>query len=330
MSGMRRREFITLLGGTAAAWPLAARAQQTSMPVIGFLNTGSADGYRPMTAAFRQGLQESGYVDGQNVTIEYRWAEGRTDRLPEMAADLVHRKVTVIAATSAPAALAAKAATTTIPIVFETAGDPVRLGLIASLSRPGGNVTGVANLNAEVTPKRLELLHELVPTATVIPLLVNPTNTALTESVLRASQAAAQVLGLKLHVLNASSEHEFDGVFEKVVQLRASGLVVGSDAVFTSRHEQLAALALRHAVPTVYQNRSFIAAGGLASYGGATIDAYRLAGTYAGRILKGEKPGELPIQLATKVELFLNLRTARRFGLTVPTALLVRADEVIE
>jgi putative ABC transport system substrate-binding protein len=326
---MRRRDLITLLGG-AAAWPLAARAQQAAMPVIGFLNTGSADGYQPMTAAFRQGLQESGYVDGQNVTIEYRWAEGRTDRLPEMAADLVHRKVTVIAATSAPAALAAKAATTTIPIVFETAGDPIRLGLVTSLSRPGSNITGVANLNAEVTPKRLELLHELVPTATVIPLLVNPTNTALTESVLRASQAAAQALGLKLHVLNASSEREFDGVFEKVVQLRAGGLVVASDSVFTSRHEQLAALALRHAVPTVYQNRSFIAAGGLASYGGATIDAYRLAGIYAARILKGEKPSELPIQLATKVELFLNLKTAKRFGLTMPTALLVRADEVIE
>src|SRR5262245_30168254 len=325
-----RRELLVAVGGAAAAWPLAARAQQSAMPVIGFLNTGSADGFQPMTAAFRQGLQESGYVDGQNVTIEYRWAEGRADRLPEMAADLVHRKVTVIAATSAPAALAAKAATTTIPIVFETAGDPVRLGLIGSLNRPGGNVTGVANLNAEVTPKRLELLHELVPTATVIPLLVNPTNTALTEIVLRASQGAAQTLGLKLHVLNASSERDFNGVFEQVVQLRAGGLVVGSDAVFTSRREQLAALALRHAVPTVYQNRSFVAAGGLASYGGATPDAYRLAGVYAARILKGEKPGELPVQLATKVELFVNLKTAKAFGITVPTALLVRADEVIE
>jgi putative ABC transport system substrate-binding protein len=329
MLDTRRRQFITLLGGAAVAWPLAALAQQ-ALPVVGFLNTGSADGYRPMTAAFRQGLQESGYVDGQNVTIEYRWAEGRTDRLPEMAADLVHRKVTVIAATSAPAALAAKAATTTIPIVFETAGDPVRLGLIASLSRPGGNVTGVANLSGEVTPKRLELIHELVPTATVIPLLVNPNNTALTEIVLRASQAAAQALGVKLHVLNASSERDFDDVFAKVIQLRAGGLVVASDAIFTSRHEQLAGVALRHAVPTVYQNRSFVAAGGLASYGGAVPDAYRLAGVYAARILKGEKPGDLPVQLATKIELFLNLKTARRFGLTVPTALLVRADEVID
>src|SRR5262249_37835813 len=235
-----RRELLAALGGAAGTWPLAARAQQPGMPAVGFLNAGiaSAEGYRPMMAAFRQGLQESGYVDGQNVTIEYRWAEGQTDRLPEMAADLVRRKVTVIAATSAPAALAATAATTTIPIVFETAADPERLGLLASPNRPGGNGTGVAHLNAEVTPKRLELLHELVPTATVIPLLVNPTNTALTESVLRASQAAVQALGLKLHVLNASSERDFDGVFEQVVQLRAGGLVVGSDSVFTSRPEQ--------------------------------------------------------------------------------------------
>jgi len=326
---VKRREFITLLGG-AAAWPLVARAQQAAMPVVGFLNVASADGYRPMTAAFRQGLQESGYVDGQNVTIEYRWAEGRTDRLLEMAADLVHRKVTVIAATTTPAALAAKAATTTIPIVFETAGDPVQLGLVPSLSQPGGNLTGVTQLNTEVMPKRLELMHELVPTATVIPLLVNPSNPALAEIVLHASQAAAQTLGLKLHVLNASSERDFDGVFANVIQLRAGGLVIGADAVFTSRQEQLAALALRHAVPTVYENRGFVAAGGLASYGGAITDAYRLAGVYAARILKGEKPGELPVQQATKVELFVNLKTARTLGLTVPTALLVRADEVIE
>jgi ABC-type uncharacterized transport system substrate-binding protein len=327
---VNRRAFITLLGGAAAAWPLSARAQQATMPVVGFLNVASAGGYRPMTDAFRQGLQESGYVDGQNVTIEYRWAEGRNDRLPEMVADLVHRKVTVIAATTTPAALAAKAATTTIPIVFETSGDPVRLGLVASLSRPGGNITGVTNLTAEVTPKRLELLHELVPTATVIPLLVNPSNTDLAEIALRASQAAAQTLGLNLHVLNASTERDFDGVFAKVIQLRAGGLVIGADPVFTTRQEQLAALALRHAVPTVYQNRGFVAAGGLASYGGGTTDAYRLAGVYAARILKGEKPGELPVQQTTRVELFLNLKTARRFGLTVPTALLVRADEVIE
>src|SRR5215472_13701725 len=309
---MRRREFITLLGG-AAAWPLAAHAQQPAMPVVGFLNAAWADGYRPMTAAFRQGLQESGYVDGQNVTIEYRWAEGRNDQLPEMAADLVHRKVAVIAATTTPAALAAKAATTTIPIVFETSGDPVRLGLVASLSRPGGNITGVTNLTSEVTPKRLELLHELVPTATIIPLLVNPSNTELAEMALRASQAAAQTLGLNLHVLNASTERDFDGVFAKVIQLRAGGLVIGADPFFTTRQEQLAALALRYAVPTVYQNRGFVAAGGLASYGGGTTDAYRLAGVYAARILKGQKPGELPVQQTTRVELFLKCQAFRPY-----------------
>jgi putative ABC transport system substrate-binding protein len=328
---VRRREFITLVVGAAAAWPLAARAQQPAMPVVGFLNAGvaSAEGYRPMTASFRQGLQESGYVDGQNVTIEYRWAEGQNDRLPEMAADLVHRKVAVIVATTAPAALAATAATTTIPIVFETAGDPIRLGLVASLNRPGGNVTGVTSLGLEVTPKRVELLHELVPTASVIALLINRANPALAEPILRASQAAAQTLGLTLHILNARTESDFDAVFASVLQLRAGGLVIGADPIFTSRQEQLAALALRQAVPTIYQNRGFVAAGGLASYSGST-DAYRLAGVYAARILKGEKPGELPVQQATKVELLLNLKTATRFGLSVPLPLLGRADEVIE
>ncbi len=258
------------------------------------------------------------------------WAEGRTDRLPAMVADLVQRQVTVIAATSTPAALAAKAATTTIPIVFETGGDPITLGLVASLSRPGGNVTGVTQLNVEVAPKRLELLHELVPTASVIALLINPTNPALAEPVSRASQAAAHALGLDLHVLNASTERDFDGVFASVIQLRAGGLVIGSDAFFTSRREQLAALAVRHAVPTVYENRGFVAAGGLASYSGSIADAYRLAGVYAARILKGEKPGELPVQQSTKVEMFLNLKTATALGITVPLPLLGRADEVIE
>ena len=267
---LKRREFVTLLGG-AATWPLVARAQQ-AMPVIGFLNVASADGYRPMTAAFRQGLQESGYVDGQNVTIEYRWAKGRTDRLPEMAADLVHRQVTVIAATTTPAALAAKAATTTIPIVFEMGGDPVALGLVASLNRPGGNVTGVTQLSGVVASKRLELLHELVPTARVVALLINPADPAVAEAVLRASQAAAHTLGLELHVLNASTEGDFDAVFARLIQLRVGGLVIESEAFFTAHSEQVAALAVRHAVPTVYSSRRFVAAGGLASYGGSITE----------------------------------------------------------
>ena len=327
---MRRRAFITLLGGAAVAWPLAARAQQPALPVIGFLNQASPDGYRRMVTAFRQGLQESGYVEGRNVAIEYRWAGGHNDRLPAMVAELVQRQVTVIAATTTPAALAAKAATTSIPIVFEMGGDPIALGLVASLSRPGGNVTGVTQLNVEVASKRLELLHELLPTAIVTALVVNPTNPAVTEVVLRASQAAAQRLGLDLHVLNASSESDFDGVFANVIQLRAGGLVIGSDAFFNSRSEQLAALALRHAVPTVFENREFVAAGGLAAYSGDIADAYHLAGVYAARILKGEKPGELPVQQATKVEMFLNLKTAKALGIKVPLPLLGRADEVIE
>ena len=264
------------------------------------------------------------------MAIEYRWAGGHNDRLPAMVAELVQRPVTVIAATTTPAALAAKAATTSIPIVFEMGGDPIALGLVASLSRPGGNVTGVTQLNVEVASKRLELLHELLPTAIVTALVVNPTNPAVTEVVLRASQAAAQRLGLDLHVLNASSESDFDGVFANVIQLRAGGLVIGSDAFFNSRSEQLAALALRHAVPTVFENREFVAAGGLAAYSGDVADAYRLAGVYAARILKGEKPGELPVQQATKIQLVLNLKTAKALGITVPLPLLGRADEVIE
>ena len=327
---MQRREFITLLGGTAATWPLAARAQQPAMPVVGFVSVASAKGYAPQLSGFLKGLSETGYVDGRNVAIEYRWAEGRTDRLPAMVADLVHRQVAVIAATTTPAALAAKAATTTIPVVFEMASDPVRLGLVRSLSRPGGNVTGVTNLIVEVAPKRLELLHELLPTASVVALLVNPTNPTVAEAYITEVQAAARTLGLELHVLNASTERDFDEVFAKLIQLRAGGLVIGGDPFFTSRSEQLAALTVHHAVPAVYQGRRFAVAGGLLSYGADSTDAYRLAGNYTGRVLKGDKPAELPVQQATKVELYINLKTAKALGVNVPNTLIGRADEVIE
>jgi putative tryptophan/tyrosine transport system substrate-binding protein len=316
---MTRRAFIALLGSAAAAWPLAARAQQPAMPVIGFLNRASADGYRPMVAAFRQDLQEIGYVEGRTVAIEYRFAGNRNERLPALAADLVQRQVTVIAATTTPAALAAKAATTTI-----------QLGLVANLNRPGGNVTGVTQLSTVVAAKRLELLHELVPTATVMALLIDPTDPALAEAALRASQAAAQTLGLSLRVLNASTESDFDGVFANVIQLRAGGLVIASNAFFWDRIEQLAALAVRHAVPTVHAYREFVAAGGLASYGGSITDSYRVAGGYTGRILKGEKPADLPVQQGTKVELYINLKTAKALGITVPLPLSGRAEELIE
>jgi putative tryptophan/tyrosine transport system substrate-binding protein len=324
---MRRRAFITLLGG-AAAWPLAARAQQLALPLVGFLNSALPDGFEPVVAAFRQGLKETGYVEGQNVVIEYRWAGGQHDRVPAMAADLVRRQVAVIVANT-PGNLAAKAATTTIPIVFTTAGDPVQMGLVTSLNRPGGNVTGVTNLTVELGPKWLELLHELVPTATIMALLVNPTNPNLAESTTKDLQAAARTLALKLHVLHASSERDFDRIFATLVQLRVGGLVIGTDAFFLSRSEQLAALTVRHAVPTIFQERAFAAAGGLMSYGG-TRDAYRQAGIYTGRILKGEKPADLPVVQSTKVELILNLKTARALGITVPLPLSGRADEVIE
>jgi putative ABC transport system substrate-binding protein len=283
-----------------------------------------------MVAAFRKGLQESGYVEGQNVAIEFRWAEGRTDRLSAMAADLVRRQVTVIAATTTPAALAAKGATSVIPIVFEIGGDAVQLGLVASLNRPGANITGVTQLNQEVAPKRMELLHELVPSAKLVGLLINPKDPAVAEPLARASQATAHALGLDLHVLSASTENDFDGVFASLNQLRAGGLVIGTDALFIARPERLASLALRHAMPAVFQRREFAVAGGLASYGGDIIEAYRLAGTYCGRILKGERPANLPVLQATKVELYINLKTAKALGVTVPLPLSGRADEVIE
>jgi putative tryptophan/tyrosine transport system substrate-binding protein len=326
---VKRREFITLLGG-AATWPLAARAQQPAMPVVGFLNPDSPQGYGQQLSAFLKGLGETGYVDGRNVVIEYRWAEGRYDRLPAMAADLVHRQVTVIAATSTTSALAAKAATTTIPIVFEMGSDPVRLGLVTSLSRPGGNITGITQLNWEVIPKRLELLHELLPTARVMALLVNPTDAVYAEMQSRAVLTAAHTLGLELRVLNASTEGDFESVFANLVPLRAGGLVIGGGAFFFSRIKQLAALAIRHAVPAVYQTREFVAAGGLLSYGSEVTDAYRLAGVYTGRVLKGDKLADLPVLQATKVELFINLKTAKTLGITVPLPLSGRADELIE
>ena len=327
---LKRREFITLLSGAAAAWPLAARAQQPSMPVIGFLNSASPEPYARMVAAFRQGLNEKGYVAGQSVAIEYRWAEGRYDRVPEMAGELVRRQVAVIAATGTPAMLAAKAATTAIPIVFTTGTDPVQLGVVTSLNRPGGNVTGVTTLNVEVAPKRLELARELIPGTSTVAVLINRTNPE-TETELRIMQTAASALGLQLHVLDASTERDFDTIFAALHQTPARVLVIaGADPFLISRSEQLAELTVRHAVPAIFQFREFVAAGGLISYGGSVTDAYRQAGIYAGRILKGEKPGELPVQQATKVELFVNLKTARTLGLTVPTALLVRADEVIE
>ena len=327
---MKRRAFITLLGCVAAAWPLAARAQQPGLPVIGFVNVGSSGGYAGILSAFLKGLGETGYVEGRNVAIEYRWAENRPDRLPAMMADLVQRKVAVIAATSTPAALAAKAATTTIPIVFETGSDPVQLGLVSGLNRPGGNVTGVTFLAQEVVPKSLELLRELLPTARVIALLVNPADPALAEANTSDALAAAHTLGLELHVLNASSERDFEGVFAKLIELRAGGLVISPEALFVSHSEQLAALAAHHGMPTVFRGREFTAAGGLMSYGSDITDSYRLAGIYAGRILKRDKPADLPVQQTTKVELFINLKTAKALGITVPLPLSGRADRIIE
>jgi putative tryptophan/tyrosine transport system substrate-binding protein len=327
---MRRREFVALLGGAAAALPLAARAQQPALPVIGFLNAESPQGYAQPLAAFLKGLNEAGYVEGRNVAIEYRWAEGQNDRLPATAADLVHRQVAVIAATTTPAARAAKAATATIPIVFETAIDPVRFGLVASLSRPGGNATGVTQTNAEVAPKLLQMLHELLPTSHVMGLLVNPAGLDLAVNQTKDFLSAAQILGVELHILNASTDGEIDAAFANLIQVRADGLLISTDPFFTSRSEQLAALAASHAMPAAYKGREFAAAGGLLSYGTDIADTFRLAGTYTGRILDGEKPADLPVQQATKVELIINMKTAKALGITFPLTLLGRADEVIE
>jgi putative tryptophan/tyrosine transport system substrate-binding protein len=326
---VRRRHFITLIGGAAAVWPRAARGQQAAMPVIGFLHGASFEGYKPMVTSFRQGLKEAGYVDGYNVAIEFRWAEGHYDQLPAMAADLVRRQVTVIVTGGTPAAFAAKEATSTIPTVISVGIDPVQLGLVGSLNRPGGNVTGTAVLTVELGAKKLEMLHELLPTAAAIALLVNPTNPNV-ESETRVVQDAARLLGLHLHVLHASTESQIDAAFGALVELRASALIVGVEPFLNDSRAQIVALAARYAVPAVYGVRDFVTAGGLMSYGTDLVDIYRQSGIYAGKILKGARPADLPVQQLTKVALVINLKTAKTLGLTIPTTLLGRADEVIE
>jgi putative ABC transport system substrate-binding protein len=325
---MKRREFIALVG-TAAVWPLGARAQQAARPVIGWLSSESPGPFENAIRAFRHGLSQHGFVEGRNVTIEFRWAEGQVARLPELAADLARHPVALIA-THGPGALAAKAVTTTIPIVFLTGGDPVQIGLVKSLKSPGGNLTGVTDLNVEVGSKRLELLRELIPNANSFALLVNSANPARAETVTRETRASAGTAGLALQVLSASTDSELDAVFAKVPTLRVGGLVIGADAFFAGRTKQLGMLAARHGVPAVFVYRDFAFAGGLASYGSSTHDMFRQVGIYSGRILKGERPADLPVHQSTKVELIINLKTAKALGLTVPPTLLARADEVIE
>ena len=327
---MKRREFITLLGGAAAAWPITAGAQQPAMTVVGFLNSRPANSSEHLVAAFRQGLKETDHFEGGNVAIEYRWAEGHYDRLRGLAADLIRRQVTVlVAAGGDTVALAAKEATTTIPTVVVVGSDPVALGLVASLNRPGGNITGVSILNNELVPKLLEVLRDLLPRAVTIAFLINPNNSSAANLSLEL-QAAARRIGQQIHIVNAGSEIDFEPAFATLIQLRADALLVQGDPFINSHAEQLVAIAARHTVPAIYPFREYVAAGGLMSYGTSLTDAYRQIGVYTGRILRGEKAGELPVQQSTKVELVINLTTAKALGLTFPLTLLGRADEVIE
>jgi putative tryptophan/tyrosine transport system substrate-binding protein len=327
---VKRREFMTLLSG-AAAWPIAARAQQPAMPVIGFLDLRPPDALTDRLRGFRQGLKDTGYVEGENVAIEYRWAENQFDRLPALAAELVRRQVAVIVTSGGlTVTFAAKAATTTVPIVFSAGEDPVRLGLVASLARPGGNMTGINFFTGELAAKRLELLRELVPGAIRVAVLVNPANAPTTETTLRDVEPAARALGLQIQIFNASTSREIDAAFATLVRERPDTLFVGNDAFFNARRVQLALLAGRHGVPAIYSDREYAEAGGLMTYGSNIVDVYRQVGVYAGRILKGAKPADLPVVQSSKFELVINAQTARMLGLTVPPPLLARADEVIE
>ena len=325
----KRREFITLLGGAAAAWPLAARAQQAAIPVIGFLNQESAKMVSHLVTGFRKGLSETGFAESQNVAIEYRWAEGRYERLPQLAAEFVNRKVTVIVAAYFPSAVAAKAATSTIPIVFISGVDPIAAGFVTSLNRPGGNLTGLSNYNTSLTAKRLELLHQIVPRASTIAVIMNSKSPA-TQTIEAEARTAAQTLGVRVEGLGASTEEEIDATFVIAVQRGAGALLVAGDAFFNSRHAQFTALAARHKLPAIYDRREVAMADGLMSYGMNYFDFYRQAGIYTGQILKGAKPAELPVQLPTKVEFVVNLKTAKSLGLELPTSVLLSADEVIE
>lgn len=330
MLTMRRRAVVALLGVAVAAFPLTARTQQRAIPVIGYLGAESPSSFASRVRAFRQGLGETGYAEGRNVAIEFRWAESHHDRLAELAADLAARRVAVIVAPGgAPAALAAKSATTTIPIVFEMGADPLALGLVQTLSRPGANLTGVTSLNVQITPKRLEILHEAIPAATAIGILVNPTSPTA-ESQLRDLRAAASALGVELHVVYARIEEDFDAAFEALAQAKAEGLVVTSDTFFATHSEKLAAMAMRHRIPAIHQSRDFAVAGGLMSYAGSFLESHRQAGIQTGRILNGAKPADLPVEQVTKVELFINVKAAKTLGLEIPLSLLGRADELID